>query len=226
MWSTVTGPTFVVIASGKQSRASWALRSRLPHRALPATTAKAANHPIALAAWIDALAIPVAQLYGQPTARKPLNEPVRSDQGSPSELLPSQQAGGHRGRSAGIRSQVIWRLMQQRARPRHQMIILGSVKPTQEEWIAAGVEQRLGELQTIRLAALNGFIVLYSGFTFRPWGSIHLATADALAIGFPSSLNNWRQSYHRRATGAVAYSRCIRNLLACSLDRRCLGVSH
>jgi hypothetical protein len=40
--------------------------------ALPATTAKAANHPIALAAWIDALAIPVAQLYGQPTARKPL----------------------------------------------------------------------------------------------------------------------------------------------------------
>src|ERR1700678_1041905 len=86
----------------------------------------------------------------------------------------------------GSGSQAIWRLMQQGARPRHQMIILGSVEPTQEEWIAAGVEQRLGELQTIRLAALNGFIVLYGGFMFRPWGSIHLATAEALAIGFPS----------------------------------------
>jgi hypothetical protein len=95
----------------------------------------------------------------------------------------------------GSGSQVIWRLMQQGDRPRHQMIILDSVEPTKEEWIAAGIEQRLGELQTIRLAALNGFIVLYGGFMFRPWGSIHLATADALAIGFPSSLNNWRQNY-------------------------------
>ena len=38
----------------------------------------------------------------QPPA-SPLNELVRSDQGSPSELLSSQQTGGHRGLSAGIR---------------------------------------------------------------------------------------------------------------------------
>jgi hypothetical protein len=84
--------------------------------------------------------------------------------------------------------------MQQGDQPRHQMIILGSVEPTRDDWVAAGVGMR-GEQQTIRFDGLNGFIVLYGGFMYRPWGQIHLATPDAVTIGFPSSLNDWKRNY-------------------------------
>jgi hypothetical protein len=74
------------------------------------------------------------------------------------------------------------------------MLILGNSEPTREEWIAAGVEQR-GEMQVIRYLALNGFIVLYAGFMLRPWGRIHTTSQDALTLGFPASLNDWKRNY-------------------------------
>ena len=54
---------------------------------------------------------------------------------------------------------------------REQMIILGSVPPNNEDWVAAGVAQRRA-IQTIRYADLNTFIVTYGGFIRRPWGKI------------------------------------------------------
>jgi hypothetical protein len=108
---------------------------------------------------------------------------------------PASQPGDVVGYLRGSPSHAVWRLMQQGDRPRHQMIILGSVEPTRDEWIAAGVAQRLGEVQTIRIDMLNGFIILYGGFMYRPWGSIHFADADALTNGFPSSLNDWKRNY-------------------------------
>jgi len=74
-------------------------------------------------------------------------------------------------------------------------INLGSVEPTQVEWIAAGVEQRLGELQTIRSDALTGFVALKGVSCTDRGATLNLATADALAIGFPSCLNILRQKY-------------------------------
>jgi hypothetical protein len=94
----------------------------------------------------------------------------------------------------GSSNSMIWRQMEQGPRPRNQMLILGNTDPTREEWIAAGVEQR-GESQVVRFLALNGFIVLYAGFMLRPWGRIHTTTHDALTIGFPGSLNDWRRNY-------------------------------
>lgn len=108
---------------------------------------------------------------------------------------PANQPADIVGYLRGSSNPAIWRQMREGDRPRHQMIILGSVEPSREAWTAAGVAQRLGEMQTVRFNALNGFIVLYGGFMLRPWGSIHVATADAVGIGFPSSLNDWRRNY-------------------------------
>ncbi len=96
----------------------------------------------------------------------------------------------------GSASPAVWRSMDQGDRPRQQMIVLGSVEPTQEEWVAAGVAQR-GEIQTIRLSSLNGFIILYGGFMLRPWGKIFTASNDALTIGFRASLDSWRRNAPR-----------------------------
>ena len=95
----------------------------------------------------------------------------------------------------GSANPMVWRTMT----PRHQMIILGSVPPSHEEWVAAGVAHR-GEIQTIRLAMLNGFIILYGGFMLRPWGSIHTTSQDALTLGFPGSLDSWRRNYRPPST--------------------------
>ena len=94
----------------------------------------------------------------------------------------------------GSTSPMIWREMEAGDRPRNQMLILGNTEPTRDEWIAAGVEQR-GELHEVRYAMLGGFIVLYAGFMFRPWGRIHTVSADAVSIGFPTSLNDWKRNY-------------------------------
>jgi len=94
----------------------------------------------------------------------------------------------------GSANPMVWRSMALGDRPRYQMIILGSVAPSHEEWVAAGVAQR-GEIQAIRLGTLNGFIVLYGGFMLRPWGSIHTMSQDAQTIYFPGALDSWRRNY-------------------------------
>jgi hypothetical protein len=69
----------------------------------------------------------------------------------------------------GSPSALDWRRMIQGGR--EQMIILGSVPPSNEDWLAAGVAQRRA-IQTIRYADLNTFIITYGGFIRRPWGKI------------------------------------------------------
>lgn len=75
-----------------------------------------------------------------------------------------------------------------------QMLILGSIPPTQKDWDAAGVAQR-GTPSTIRIDQLDGFIILYGGFIYRPWGKIFQIDDDALTIGFPAALQSWKRNY-------------------------------
>jgi len=107
---------------------------------------------------------------------------------------PASQPADIVGYLQGSANPMVWRSMAQGSPARHQMLILGSVPPTQEEWIAAGVAQRQ-EIQTIRLPALAGLIVLYGGFMLRPWGEIHPASHDALTLGFPAALASWQRNY-------------------------------
>jgi len=59
-----------------------------------------------------------------------------------------------------------------------QMLILGSVPPTDAEWVAAGVAAR-GETQIIRLDDLDKFIITFGGFPgARPWGKISILTVQ------------------------------------------------
>jgi hypothetical protein len=76
----------------------------------------------------------------------------------------------------------------------YQFLILGNTEPTPEEWVAAGVAQRDSQ-STITTGMLSGFIVLYGGFMLRPWGRIHTMSGDALTLGFPGSLRDWRVNY-------------------------------
>jgi hypothetical protein len=88
----------------------------------------------------------------------------------------------------------VWRSMERTSR-RYQMIVLGSLPPTLEDWGAAGVWQRGFDRQvTVRSTMLAGFIVLYGGFNRRPWGHICTADADALKT-FPSALASWQANY-------------------------------
>jgi hypothetical protein len=96
----------------------------------------------------------------------------------------------------GSASPAVWRTMAQNAN-RNQMIILGNAPPNREDWEAAGVAQR-GEVQTIRIGDLGGWIVLYGGFIRRPWGSLFEIDADALNIGFPAALQSWQRNMPRR----------------------------
>ncbi len=94
----------------------------------------------------------------------------------------------------GSASPAIWRSMQTQQQ-RHQMLILGSQPPTQEEWSAAGVANR-GQIQTIRLQNLDGFIVLYGGAVYRPWGSIAILSAEALK-NYHLTIENFRRNLPR-----------------------------
>lgn len=88
----------------------------------------------------------------------------------------------------------VWRQMEA-IQHRHQMLILGNVEPTNEEWGHAGVAQR-GGTQVVTIDKLTGLIVLYGGFMLnRPWGEIHSQTPDAITIGFPAALKSWQRNY-------------------------------
>jgi hypothetical protein len=85
----------------------------------------------------------------------------------------------------------VWRSMERSGR--QQMLILGSKTPALEDWVAAGVAAR-GTDQVVRLGNLNGFIVLYGGFSRRPWGKIFVADAAGL-VQFPKDLLTWKRNY-------------------------------
>jgi len=75
------------------------------------------------------------------------------------------------------------------------MLILGSLLPTNQEWSAAGVANR-GLIQTIRQKDLDGFIILYGGAVYRPWGSIGLLSAEALK-NYHLTIENFRRNLPR-----------------------------
>lgn len=86
----------------------------------------------------------------------------------------------------------VWRSMA--ASGSGQMIVLGNLTPTQEEWVAAGVAQRIAEV-TVTETMLAGFMILYGGFMYRPWGHITVADHDVRTLGFPGSLKSWQTNY-------------------------------
>ncbi len=90
----------------------------------------------------------------------------------------------------GSTSPTVWMHME-KLQNRNQMIILGSVEPSAKEWSAAGVEER-GLSQEIKIGMLDGFIILYGGFVYRPWGKITIKDDDCLKYGFPGSLRSWK----------------------------------
>jgi len=59
----------------------------------------------------------------------------------------------------------VWRLMALQQKPQH--LILRSLLPTRETWVAAGKPGQ-DPIQTIHARTLDGFIVLYGGFIYRP----------------------------------------------------------
>jgi hypothetical protein len=85
----------------------------------------------------------------------------------------------------------VWRSMERAGR--QQMLILGSKPPSAEDWVAAGVATR-GADQVVRLVSLTGFLVLYGGFSRRPWGKIFVSDAEGLAQ-FPKDLLTWKRNY-------------------------------
>lgn len=92
----------------------------------------------------------------------------------------------------GSNSPAVWRQMDEAGSG--QMVILGNKEPTLQEWQAAGVAHRLHEKKSITLPELTGFIILYGGFVYRPWGHIVPQSEDALKLGFPGSLKSWENN--------------------------------
>jgi hypothetical protein len=92
----------------------------------------------------------------------------------------------------GSGSAVAWRTMSQAGSG--QMIILGNRPPTNDDWVAAGVAQRIGNV-TVTDEMLSGFMILYGGFMYRPWGHIVVPNNDVRTIGFPGSLRQWKNNY-------------------------------
>jgi hypothetical protein len=85
----------------------------------------------------------------------------------------------------------VWRSMEKSGR--QQMLILGSKTPTLEDWVAAGVAARATD-QVVRVGNLSVFIVLYRGFSRRPWGKIFIADAAGL-VQFPKDLLTRKRNY-------------------------------
>lgn len=92
----------------------------------------------------------------------------------------------------GSPSPSVWRRMQEHGSG--QMIVLGNRPPTHDDWVAAGVAQR-GAVQEIKLHQLAGFIVIYGGFMYRPWGHIVAHSLQLERTAFPGSLQSWRRNF-------------------------------
>lgn len=93
----------------------------------------------------------------------------------------------------GTAGPAVWRAMDQAGSG--QMIILGNRPPTKEEWDAAGVGQRGGQEVIVKTHQMSGFIILYGGFMYRPWGHIVEMDNDALTLGFPGALRSWKANF-------------------------------
>ena len=95
------------------------------------------------------------------------------------------------GHLRGSSDPAVWRMME--VAGRNQMVLLGNVEPNREDWEAAGVAQRADQPTAITLNTLSGFIILYAGFIRRPWGRIHLTSAEALK-NYQMQIESWRRN--------------------------------
>jgi hypothetical protein len=86
----------------------------------------------------------------------------------------------------------VWSQMLNTGRKRPQMIVLGSLPPTREQWIAAGVEHR-GAAVTILLGNMVGWGVVYEGFMLRPWGGL-VPLSDPRFSQYSGQLESWRRN--------------------------------
>lgn len=92
----------------------------------------------------------------------------------------------------GSKSPGVWRAKIAERNP--QMMLLGNVEPTREQWEHAGVGHRTGETQLIYLYDLEGFIICGGVMnTGRPWGSICDENEDSRTLGFPRTLEYFRR---------------------------------
>lgn len=113
------------------------------------------------------------------------------------EYYPANQPQDIVGYLRGSKSPEIWRQMRD-DRQRHQMLLLGSIPPTEAEWAAAGVGGR-GNTNVVNLRDLAGLIVLYGGFMVtRPWGQIYPLTQEALQYYQTGTLDSFRRNMPRR----------------------------
>ncbi len=113
------------------------------------------------------------------------------------DYYPANQPQDIVGYLRGSKSPEVWRQMRD-DRQRHQMLLLGSVPPTEADWAAAGVAAR-GTTATVFLRDLNGLIVLYAGFMVtRPWGQIYPLTPEALQHYQTGTLDSFRRNLPRR----------------------------
>lgn len=89
----------------------------------------------------------------------------------------------------GSASTATWRTMLSH---RPQMLVLGNVPPSRNQWIAAGVADRYPEA-TIRLDEMAGWGVVYVGFMYRPWGSL-VPLSDPRFGQYADQLERWRRN--------------------------------
>lgn len=94
-----------------------------------------------------------------------------------------------------------------------QMIILGSVPPTDAEWAAAGVAGR-GETQVIRLGDLDKFIITFGGFPVaRPWGKISILTVE-LFRGYGTTIAQFSAEVAKNAAKIATRRASVANAIA------------
>ncbi len=75
-----------------------------------------------------------------------------------------------------------------------QMLVLGNRPPSSKEWEAAGVAQR-HNIQEIKIKDLNGFVIVYGGFMYRPWGHIVVSTSGIMGDAFSASIQSWTRNF-------------------------------
>ena len=91
------------------------------------------------------------------------------------------------------------------------MIILGSVPPTNEQWVAAGVANR-GDVQTIRADDLRTFIITYGGMVLRPWGKISILSADVFR-NYGITIVQFKTAVSNTATQQAKLAAAMNNLI-------------
>lgn len=110
-----------------------------------------------------------------------------------SDYYPPDGPAGVLGYLRGSGDPNVWHVMALQNKFQH--MILGSLPPATEDWVAAGKPSSKDPIQTIRTADIDKdprFIILFGGFVRRPWGRIELLDADALKYYQSTTIDRFR----------------------------------